>query len=414
MIRCGRRWGKSLYGGTWASDGALNGMEIGWFAPDYRRLSEVYYDIRNILRPVTISAQNGKVIRTLGGGRIDFWTLDDPTAGRSRRYHRVVIDEAAFTGSTMMATWERAIEPTLFDFSGDALVCSNTNGVDPQNFMWQICNDPKYGFVEYHAPTINNPTIPALLPGESLADQIARRFAEIERIRARSHPLVFRQEYEAEFVDFSGVAFFSLDKMMGLDGRPVARPSKCDSVFAVIDSASKTGTNNDGTAVSYWAFSAWTGYKLVLLDWDIVQIEGGLLEHWLPSVFSNLERLARECGARNGSLGAWIEDAASGIILIQQAQRRNLPAQAIDSKLTALGKDERALSVSGYHYSGEVKICQEAFDKTSEFKGATRNHMLSQVTAFRIGDKEAAKRADDLLDTYCYGIALALGDSGGF
>ena len=42
-----------------------------------------------------------------------------------------------------------------------------------------------------------------------------------------------------------------------------------------------------------------------------------------------------------------IEDKNSGTILLQQALRRGMPAQAIDSKLTAVGKDERALNVSG-------------------------------------------------------------------
>ena len=40
------------------------------------------------------------------------------------------------------------------------------------------------------------------------------------------------------------------------------------------------------------------------------------------------------------------------------------------------------------------------------------NHVRkwSQVAGFRMGDKDAAKRADDLLDAYVHGVALALGD----
>jgi len=38
------------------------------------------------------------------------------------------------------------------------------------------------------------------------------------------------------------------------------------------------------------------------------------------------------------------------------------------------------------------------------------NHFLHQVTTFRIGDKEAAKRADDLLDCFTYGVAVGLTD----
>jgi len=38
---------------------------------------------------------------------------------------------------------------------------------------------------------------------------------------------------------------------------------------------------------------------------------------------------------------------------------------------------------------------------------------MDQVEGFRPSDKDY-KREDDLLDTFCYGIALALGDSKGF
>jgi hypothetical protein len=93
----------------------------------------------------------------------------------------------------------------------------------------------------------------------------------------------------------------------------------------------------------------------LILDWDIVQIEGALLETWLPMVFGRLEELSRLCTARHGSIGALVEDKNSGTILLQQALRRQMPAQPIESVLTAKGKDERALSVSGYVHRGEIK-----------------------------------------------------------
>jgi hypothetical protein len=77
-------------------------------------------------------------------------------------------------------------------------------------------------------------------------------------------------------------------------------------------------------------------------------------------VFERLEELSRLCGARHGSAGVWIEDKNSGTILIQQAICRQWPATVIDSKLTAMGKDERALSVSGYVYRGSVKYTDYA------------------------------------------------------
>ncbi len=103
---------------------------------------------------------------------------------------------------------------------------------------------------------------------------------------------------------------------------------------------------------------------LMILDWDIVQIQGALLETWLPSVFQRLEELMRLCRARRGSPGALIEDKDSGTILLQQALNRGMPAHAIESKLTAMGKDERAFSVSGYVHQGKVKYTEHAFNKT--------------------------------------------------
>jgi hypothetical protein len=98
---------------------------------------------------------------------------------------------------------------------------------------------------------------------------------------------------------------------------------------------------------------------------------------------------------------------------LQQALNRGLLAHEIESKLTALGNDERAISVSGYVHRGDVKYTEHAFNKTVVYKQRSKNHLADQVERFRIGDKEQ-KREDDLLDTFCYGVALALGNNEGF
>jgi hypothetical protein len=397
-VRCGRRWGKTVYGEVEAIAPTLRGYPVGWFAPDYKILSETYHEIKDILSPLIVSSSRiDGVIRLITGGRIDFWTLENERAGRSRKYKKVVIDEAAFGKTNVFHIWKTSIRPTLIDLRGSALVLSNTNGADPENFLWRICNEEKHGFVQYHAPSQSNPYLDP---------------AEFEQIKAESHPLVYQQEILAEFVDWSGVAFFSIDKLLE-DGQPIAYPAMCDGVFAIIDTAVKAGAGNDGTAVTYFALSRHFGTPLVILDWDIMQIEGDLLINWLPSVAQRLEELSRLCGARMGNLGILIEDAASGHILINQAQRQDIAAQSIDSRLTAMGKDERALDVSGYVHNGKVKLSRHAYDKTTVFKGQSRNHLVSQVTGFRLGDKKAASRADDLLDTFTYGIALSLGDHTG-
>jgi hypothetical protein len=83
---------------------------------------------------------------------------------------------------------------------------------------------------------------------------------------------------------------------------------------------------------------------------------------------------------------------------------------ATHSKLTAVGKDECAIKVFGYVFRGEVKYTDHAFHEVATYKRKSKNHLMDQVESFRVGDKDN-KREDDLLDTFCYGIALALGDS---
>jgi len=403
ILRCGRRWGKTEFLGTIGCLDAIAGYPVAYFAPDYMRVHEFYKWCEDKLRPVIVQAsQMARVIRVRdginessgieGAGKIEFWTLNDPTAGRGRKYKTVLIDEAAFAGADMLHIWRGAIQPTLLDLRGRCIVASNTNGIDIEQFFWKICNEPEHGFIEYWAPSHGNPYLPK---------------EELEERQRTVHHLYYQQEYLAKFIDWSGVAFFTID-LMFKDGKPLPSPPRCDRVFAVIDTAIKDGKENDGTAVTYWASNDLGD------NWDIVQVEGATLEHWLPGVYGRLEELARAHRSRFGSVGAWIEDKGSGIILLQQAKTRGWMAHPIENELTMLGKDARALNASGAFTQGKVKISQAAFDKTVVYKGVSRNHFLTQVTSFRMGDKDAYKRADDLLDTFTYAIALALGNPEGF
>lgn len=444
LVRCGRRWGKTDFGKTLAVDEFAKGQPVGWFAPDYKISSEAYDEMLDVIESSepslkrSASKVEGRIRSRVRGGRIDVWTLENDRAGRSRKYKRAIVDEGAFTkdgqittAGSMLGIWDKSIEPTLLDLDGDCWVLSNTNGNNPDNFVYAISpagGDPpvggydpkkpwqagaKYGFTEFHAPSWQNPHVPARKANETREEWLARRAVTFAKLKAEKHPLVFAQEYGAEFVDWSGVAFFGIDKLLA-NGLPVDWPNHCDAVYAVVDSATKTGKANDGTAVTYFAIiKSNPFYQLVVLDWDIIQIEGDLLINWLPGVLSRLEVLAGATGAQLGSLGAFVEDKDSGQILLQAANRKSMRVTAIPSTLTAIGKDERAIKASDHVYPGRIKISKAAFEKVTDFKGTVRNHFVAQVTGFRIGDKDAAKRADDLLDTFTYGVSIGLGDSDG-
>jgi hypothetical protein len=120
----------------------------------------------------------------------------------------------------MMEIWEKAIKPTLYDYGGEALICSNSAGKNPDNFFYNICSDPQYGFHEYHATTIENPILPKRPQKERLAAWKERREGFLADLIKDNDPLVYAQEYLAEFVDWTGVAFFARDKLLHED-RPV-------------------------------------------------------------------------------------------------------------------------------------------------------------------------------------------------
>jgi phage terminase large subunit-like protein len=396
VIRCGRRFGKTSLLENRVAKWSFQGQRIGWLGPKYKINAPTYGNLIHTLKPVIESKSKIDQLITLKtGGLVEFWTLEDENAGRSRKYHKVIVDEASLKAKGLKEIIDQSIRPTLLDYNGSIIMAGTPKGIDQDNYFYEACTNPAEGWVEYHAPTSANPHLDP--------DVVAKLVDDYP-------PLVYQQEYLAEFVDWNGSAFFAESSLL-VDGKPVEWPERCDQVYAVIDTALKDNLEHDGTAVTFYARNKYSGTPLVILDWDILQIEGALLEDWLPGVIRRCEELAVGCRARQGSLGAWIEDKASGIVLIQQGQRKGMPVYAIDGALTAMGKEGRALSVSGYVYQGLVKISRYAHDKVVNFKGQIRNHLVSQVCGFRMGMRDGPR---DLLDTFTYGVAIGLGDSEGY
>ena len=94
-ISCGRRFGKTFLLQDMAIRPALEGYPVGWFAPTFGLLLESWRDLSRVLHPIMKRTNaNEHRMELITGGMLDFWTLDNPDAGRSRKYKRVIIDEA--------------------------------------------------------------------------------------------------------------------------------------------------------------------------------------------------------------------------------------------------------------------------------------------------------------------------------
>ena len=284
-----------------------------------------------------------------------------------------------------------AIAPTLLDFKGRAIVASTPHGIEPDNFFWQICSQEEFGFLAglYHAPSHKNPYLPR---------------DELERLKRVHHALIYRQEYEAEFVDLSGTGLFLVEHMLQPGGLPWNMPTNLDYVFAVVDSGVKGGTEHDATAVMYFGAQGWREWRSIyLLDWQAVELGAASLERWFADVVVNLCSYMKTLKIARAIGPVFVEPAGLGELLIAKFPGDVTP---IDSKLVQRGKDLRALSAEPMINGGQVKLTKDAYERVSTLKGQRLNHLTAQLGAFRVGDKAAAKRPDDLLDSVCYGCIL--------
>jgi hypothetical protein len=397
VIRCGRRYGKTVLLEYLAIDALSRGLRVAIFVPQYATSKESYENIAAALDPLIKNQHAGKFLRTTNGGVLDIWSMETGGLhGRGRKYDLILVDEAAFIKSDMNHLWTTSIKPTLATMPNHRVYVFSTPAPnsDMGNWFYSLHFGTDYqfesndsGFKQFYRPSHVNP----LVSQEFLLDE-----------QRRTHALSFKQEYLALFTDWSGQALFSFDA-------PCDEPSRLTTVFAVMDSAMKGGGNHDGTAVMFFGYRKFVmpgQPQLVVLDWDIYQLDAVVIKGMFPGIIQKAIDLSEKHGAIQGFQGLYVENASSGPILIQEAKLAGMPVHAITPKYTSVGKDPRAMAIVNEIWN--VGWAPSAFFKTSLFKGETVNHALRQVTKYRLGDPEANKRADDAADCFFYGVILAL------
>jgi hypothetical protein len=167
------------------------GYPVGWFAPEYKFLLEVWEGIVEALHPITKrSNQNERRMELKNGGSLEMWSLEGGNAGRSRKYKRVIIDEAAMVPN-LMKRWTEDIRPTLTDYKGDAWFLSTPKGRNDFYQLWLRGQDPlENQWASWQMPTVSNPLIDPKEVADAGKDLPERSFW---------------QEYYAEFLEDSAV-----------------------------------------------------------------------------------------------------------------------------------------------------------------------------------------------------------------
>jgi hypothetical protein len=403
---CGRRWGKSVVVTTLAVDGAIAGQSVAIAAPTYRLMRPLLDTVATALGHlpgITINRTLGE-IRLAGGGGIDFWSIDvTQRAGRGRKYHLVLVDEAAHDENDYLkGTLEAALAPATLDYAGKIVLASTPAGLS--GAFWEAACTPEKGYVVHHAPTSANPHLPP---------------EEIAYLRTTLRPEIASQELDAVFLDTAGSSIFSLASLLLEGNEP--HPDEgfaVDTVGLAIDSNSgKGGPDRDGCAACIFAVSypnlprgSFAGARVVLVDWDIQSLAQGHVVDWIDHMRQLTMTWFHRLKPMRGLPEAWVEPAGNGPSIIEVCQARGLHPHDIDTKFVTLGKDNRALAAEPHFNAGRIKIGRYAFDKRTNYRGVTANHLIRQVTGFKTFDKDSFKREDDLLDACVYSVLVSLGD----
>lgn len=157
-LRCGRRFGKTSLISYLIAEKLRD--RVGIFAPTYKDLSEIWLEVKYRFKDVIESKneQTKQIILTTGG-TIDFWSIEDPSSGRGRKYHRIIIDEAEKC-KKLEEAYEMNLRFTLVDFQGDAWLFTTPKGLRTYFDKLFTKAKEKEDSATFQYTTADNPHIP--------------------------------------------------------------------------------------------------------------------------------------------------------------------------------------------------------------------------------------------------------------
>lgn len=194
---CGRRFGKTvlalneLLKHAWLNRDRL--ARCWYVAPNYRQAKTIAWEMLKEIIPEQIIHQVNEAelsVRLINGSIIELKGADAQDSLRGAKLFFVVLDEYASMRSTV---WEEIIRPAMADVRGSrALFIGTPAGYNHFKALYDrgTSKDPEYKSFRFR--TIDNPYVEP---------------KEIEDIKKKTNPTIFRQEYEASFEQMTGSVY---------------------------------------------------------------------------------------------------------------------------------------------------------------------------------------------------------------
>jgi hypothetical protein len=184
----GRRWGKTVLGGTLVLNTLRQHGKAAWIVPSYKNGRSLWRYVQSVCAPLAQAklmdiSKSERMITTHLGGMLGIYSADNIDAIRGEWFHLAVLDEAARITEEAR---NDAIMPTLADAGGCELDISSPKGMNWFYTEWQRGQDDGATVKSWRAPTSANPS-----PQIKRAAELAK-----ERVPARTYD----QEWDAQFL----------------------------------------------------------------------------------------------------------------------------------------------------------------------------------------------------------------------
>lgn len=204
----------------------------------------------------------------------------------------------------------------------------------------------------------------------------------IDALRYALSPLIRNQPSGGHF---SRAALLDRGEPVGAyDGRP-------SLAFATAALSDRPG---GAVGFCYWVLSPHHGHYLVLLDYDLAEVDEACSAIGLSRVFARLSQLREEWRPLDGSAALYTEEGELYDALVppvvelsEQLAAAELPFLRIESESLPAGSlDDRAAAVRTPVNSGTfVKFARAVYSRQATHRSVTANHLVSQVLGYRQG-----------------------------
>lgn len=195
VVAAGRRFGKSYLSINELAKYARHpNSRCLYCAPTYRQAKTVIWsDLKGMLiekRWVKKINESELTVTLINGSTITVRSTDNYDALRGGKYNFIVLDECA---DMHQDAWFQVLRATLSDMQGDALFIGSPKGRNWFHDLW-INGGVESDWASYQFTTLQGGNVPE---------------AEIQSARRDLDERTFQQEYEAAFVNYSGVIFYN-------------------------------------------------------------------------------------------------------------------------------------------------------------------------------------------------------------